>query len=201
MVTAAAVALGLLALALGALAVPVDLEVARPGGGLPTSVRVGWLGGRVAWEPVPGTEQPAEADEEEPAPPEAGEEEEPSGRRGPGVRRALAALRTPGLAPAAGRTLARLGAAVRLRRATATVRLPDPADTGRLWGLVGPGAAALPADWRTRLDLRPDFSPGEPEVTGRLTARLVPLRLVASVVAFVLSPAVLRAGWRAARAG
>lgn len=198
MVTAAAVALGLLALVLGALAVPVDLEVTRPGRGLPTSVRIGWLGGRVAWEPVPGTEEPAEADEEELAPQE---EEEPSGRRGPAGRRALAVLRTPGLAPAAGRTLARMGAAVRLRRAAATVRLPDPADTGRLWGLVGSGAAALPADWRTRLDLRPDFSPGEPEVTGRLTARLVPLRLVAAVVGFVLSPAVLRAGWRAARAG
>ena len=199
MVTAAVVALGLLALVLGALAVPVDLEVARPGGGLPTSVRVGWLGGRVIWEPVPGTE--TQADAEEPAPPEGEEEEEPSGQRRPGVRRALAALGTPGLAPTAGRTLARMGAAVRLRRAAATVRLPDPADTGRLWGLVGPGAAALPADWRTRLDLRPDFSPGEPEVTGRLTARVVPLRLVAAVLAFLLSPAVLRAGWRAARAG
>ncbi|MDP2497462.1 MAG: hypothetical protein Q8W44_05640, partial [Candidatus Palauibacterales bacterium] len=117
MVTAAAVALGVLALVLGALAVPVELEVARPGDDLPTSVRIGWPGGRVAWEPVPGTETPAETDEEEPAPPEAEEEEEPSGRRGPGVRRALAALRTPGLAPTAGRALARVAAAVRLRRA------------------------------------------------------------------------------------
>ena len=193
MVTAAAVALGLLALVvLGALAVPVDLEVTRPGRGLPTSVRVGWLGGRVAWEPAPGAEEPAEAEEAE---------EESAGRRGPGIRRALAVLRSPGLGPAARRMLARLGAAVRLRRAAATVRLSDPADTGRLWGLLGPGAAALPADLRSRLHLRPDFSPGDTEVTGRLTARLVPLRLVAAVVAFLLSPSVLRAGWRAARAG
>lgn len=194
---AAAVLLGLLALLVGLLSLPVDLEVARRGRGLPTTVRVDWLGGRVSREFAPGAEEPSPEEEVEE---EEGEEERP-GRRGPGPARALAALRTPGLPSAVGRLLSRLGSAVRLRLAAATVRLSDPADTGRLWGMVGPGVAVLPAAWRTRLDLRPDFSPGKRTVTGRLTARLVPLRLVGAVAAFVLSPSVLRAGWRAARAG
>ena len=203
MVTVAAVALGLLALVAGLLAVPVEVQVTRPGRGLPTSVRVGWAGGRVSRTFAPGAEAPAaeETSEEEQDTEGEEDEEERPGRRGAGPARAMAALRTPGLPAAAGRLLARLAGAVRLRRASAAVRLADPADTGRLWGLVGPGAAALPPEWRSRIHLRPDFSPGVGEVTGRLTARVVPLRLVAAVAAFALSPPALRAGWRAARAG
>ena len=199
MLIAAAALVGLLALAAGTLAVPVDVEVRRPGGGLPTAVRIGWLGGRVGWEPTAGEEAPPDgrAAEEE-----AGEEpEEEKEERAPRRRRALAALRTPGLGPAAGRLLSRLAAAVRLRWVAARVRLADPADTGRLWGVVGPLAATLPADWQGRVDLRPDFSPGEPDLAGGMRLRVVPLRLVAAVAGFVLSPAVVRAGWRAARAG
>ena len=200
MMTAAAVALVVAALVAGALAMPVEVEIDRPGRGLPTSVRVDWLAGRVSREFAPGAEEPAPEKEEE-AEERVEEEREGPGLRGPGPARALAAVGTPGLPSAVGRLLSRLASAMRLRLAAATIRLADPADTGRLWGLVGSGTALLPAAWRSRLDLRPDFSPGDAEVTGRLAARLVPLRLLGAVVAFLLSPAVLRAGWRAARAG
>jgi len=199
---AAAVLAGLLALALGTLAVPVDVEVRRPGRGLPTSVRIGWLAGRLEWEPAGGEERPAEA--EGPAPEEEAEEEpeedERARRRGPKLRDVVTALRTPGLGRAVGRLLSRLSGAVRLRRAAASVRLGDPADTGRLWGLVGPVVATLPARWRDRVDLQPDFSPGAADVAGRLRGRVVPLRLVAAALGFVLSPPVIRAGWRTVRA-
>lgn len=200
MLIAAAVLAGLLALALGTLAVPVDVEVRRPGRGLPTAVRIGWLAGRVEWEPAGGEERPAE---EGPAPEEEAEEEpeeeERARRRGPKPRDVLTALRTPGLGRAVGRLLSRLSGAVRLRRAVASVRLGDPADTGRLWGLVGPVVATLPARWRDRIDLRPDFSPGTADVAGRLRGRVVPLRLVAAALGLVLSPPVIRAGWRIVR--
>lgn len=201
MLIAAAVLAGLLALALGTLAVPVDVEVRRPGRGLPTAVRIGWLAGRLEWEPVGGEEGPAE----EGPPPEEEAEEEPeeeerAGRRGPKPRSVATALRTPGLGRAVGRLLSRLSGAVRLRRADASVRLGDPADTGRLWGLAGPVVATLPARWRDRVYLQPDFSPGAADVAGRLRARVIPLRLVAATLEFVLSPPVIRAGWRIVRA-
>lgn len=210
-VTLLAVLLGLFLLLVGVLAVPVEVEVRRPGGGADISLRLSWLSGRLLWEPTgpgrggdespPGAEE-AEAPERaksEPGPgePEEGEEET---SRGPSLRGALAAARTPGLVPAARRLVSRASGAVRLREAEATVRLADPAATGRLWGawaalrgLAGPAGL--------RLRLRPDFGPGPADLAGRLRARVTPLRLVGAAAGFLLTPAVVRAGWRAFRAG
>jgi hypothetical protein len=71
--------------------------------------------------------------------------------------------------------------------------LGDPADTGRLWAVVGP-LAVMAQDLRSvQLRIEPEFM--EPvlefEAEGRM--RFMPLRLVALAIAFALSPAAIRA--------
>lgn len=82
------------------------------------------------------------------------------------------------------------GLALRLRLGAG-----DPAETGRLWALVGPLEAFALGLGVTALRFEPDFS--EPalefEAQGRLV--LVPLQLLGLVAAFALAPASLRA-WR-----
>ena len=80
----------------------------------------------------------------------------------------------------------------------ARLGLGDPADTGRLWALVGPLNAAVQglarADWR----IEPEFVDPVFEVDARGGCRLVPLRFLALGVGFVLSPVTIRA-WHGAR--
>lgn len=73
--------------------------------------------------------------------------------------------------------------------------LGDPADTGRLWAVMGPLAAWAQGLRGARVSIEPEFMEAvlEFQVQGR--ARLVPLQLLALVLGFVLSPAALRA-WR-----
>lgn len=73
--------------------------------------------------------------------------------------------------------------------------LGDPADTGRLWALVGPLAAVAQALPHAEVRVEPEFlKPAlEFETQGRL--RVVPLQVLALVAAFVLSPPSIRA-WR-----
>ena len=80
----------------------------------------------------------------------------------------------------------------------ARVGLGDPADTGRLWAVVGPlgaWAQGLPgADVR----IEPEFLEPVLELAARGRIRVIPLRVLAVAVAFALSPASLRA-WRTMR--
>jgi hypothetical protein len=115
------------------------------------------------------------------------------------------------------RALAILGQAAFRRRATRLVRdlvraahpseigvrmrlgLGDPADTGRLWAIVGPLNAAALGLRNAEVRIEPEFlDPAlELEIQGRLL--LVPLQLLALAVAFALSPSSIRA-WRTLRA-
>jgi hypothetical protein len=71
----------------------------------------------------------------------------------------------------------------------------DPADTGRLWALLGPLNAAADNLRHAEVQIEPDFADSslEFQFDGRL--RVVPLQLVALATGFALSPASLRA-WR-----
>jgi hypothetical protein len=71
--------------------------------------------------------------------------------------------------------------------------LDDPADTGRLWAVVGSLAAipALPPN--TRLAVVPCFTGAAFEMEGQGRLRVIPLQVMAVILAFVLSPATLRA--------
>lgn len=88
-------------------------------------------------------------------------------------------------------------AALRLRL---RVGLDDPADTGRLWALLGPLGAIAAARAGADLRLEPDFTRPvlQWQASGRV--RVVPLRSLWVLGAFVLSPATRRA-WQARPAG
>ncbi len=72
------------------------------------------------------------------------------------------------------------------------VGLGDPADTGRLWALLGPCAALLQRVPDVAVAVEPEFEQATLEVDSSGALRLVPLRLVAIVVALAASPSFWR---------
>ncbi|UCH75886.1 MAG: DUF2953 domain-containing protein [Rhodospirillales bacterium] len=79
------------------------------------------------------------------------------------------------------------------------IGLGDPADTGRLWAVVGPLAAMGQNLNRVRVRIEPDFVDTALEVESHGRFRLVPIQFIAIATAFALSPTVLRAWWRVRR--
>ena len=80
------------------------------------------------------------------------------------------------------------------------VGLGDPADTGRLWGLLGPVSGYAAGLENATVRLEPEFTDRLLEVESRGELRFVPLRLIALALSFAASPATLRAvgAWRRA---
>jgi hypothetical protein len=188
---------GLVGLGILLLAVPVSVDF-RVQGIEPFSGHVGvrWMFGLVRLRlPFPGAGSSPRRREEVPKAPRDGDGSAPRGRG----RNVLAALRQGAFRRRVQRLVGDLVRAVHVHRVRLLMRLGlgDPADTGRLWALVGPVNAV--ARWRD-VDIRiePDFL--EPvlefEADGRVD--VVPLRFVVLVVGFALSPPTLRA-WRTVR--
>jgi hypothetical protein len=71
--------------------------------------------------------------------------------------------------------------------------LDDPADTGRLWAVVGPLAAILTLPPLTRVAIEPEFTSEALEVDGKGCIRIIPIQLLFVMLVFVLSPSTLRA--------
>jgi hypothetical protein len=88
-------------------------------------------------------------------------------------------------------------AAIRLRDLGLHLRLGlgDPADTGRLWAVVGPLSAASRCLRSADVRIEPAFDEPVLDFDAHGDAELVPLRLLALGLAFALSPASIRA-WR-----
>ena len=68
--------------------------------------------------------------------------------------------------------------------------LGDPADTGRLWAIVGPLAGLLANVKEARLEIEPEFMDALFELDSRGTIRLIPLQIITLVIALLLSPSV-----------
>lgn len=75
--------------------------------------------------------------------------------------------------------------------------LDDPADTGRLWALLGPLAVFLSSLSNARVLLEPDFQAEAVYLGGKGRVRMVPLRVLYTVFAFVFSPITISAMWKA----
>lgn len=107
-----------------------------------------------------------------------------------------AMLRSEGFIRRAGRLFRRLLALVHIRRLHLRMRLglDDPADTGRLWGVIGSVAWMVPAG--ADVDIEPEFSGETFGVDGEGAVRIVPIEILATLMAFALSPIT----WRALRA-
>jgi hypothetical protein len=81
----------------------------------------------------------------------------------------------------------------------ARVGLGDPADTGRAWAVLGPAGVLLAALPRARIRIDPDFTAEVFELDGSGRVRVVPLVLIAELLAFALAPANLATWFRLAR--
>lgn len=79
------------------------------------------------------------------------------------------------------------------------IGLGDPADTGRLWAIVGPVAGIARSVRSAELRIEPEFIEPVFEVAAHGRFRLVPIRFIALTTAFLLSPTMLRAWWRLSR--
>jgi Protein of unknown function (DUF2953) len=179
------------------LAVPVDVGFdVRRREGFASQVRVRWLWGAVRI-PVPagGERKAAKPKRTKPRKP-------PKPGRTSGLRRALAMLGTPRFPGRVVRLVRGLLRRVRFRdlEVAARVGLDDPADTGRLWGLLGPVAALLAVPRAARIDLVPEFGGEVFHLDARGEARVVPGAVLLTVLAFLLAPATLRAAWAGVRA-
>lgn len=185
--------LGLLAL----LAVPVDVALeANRRERFASRVRVRWLFGLVSLPTPAGRGKPGRERKVRK------KKKRKPGRRARGARRALAVMESPGFA----RRVVRLGrdllARVRPRRMALTLRFgaDNPADTGRLWGVVGPATALLPVPAGADVTIAPEFAEAAFELDGAFEARIVPAAVLFTLFAFLLAPATLRAAFAAVRA-
>jgi len=80
---------------------------------------------------------------------------------------------------------------VRLR-----IGLDDPADTGRLWAVLGPLAGVLGLIESASVEIQPEFSEEVFELDSSGTVHVMPLRVLHLLLALALSPTV----WRGIRA-
>lgn len=101
--------------------------------------------------------------------------------------------RAPYVARAAPRFICGIARRVRLEAMSADVSfgLPDPADTGTLYGALTPIVLLLGIRASARVTLRPNFAKAVWKGRGRLAARFTPISLALPVLAFGWSVFVL----------
>lgn len=118
-----------------------------------------------------------------------------------GGRAILAMVRTPGFLARVGRFARALIGRVRIEhfRLRAAFGLSDPADTGMVYGLISP--ALLTASMcHFDVECQPLFDEADVKLTLKTSVRIVPLAVAMTVLAFLLSPSVIRALVAARRA-
>jgi hypothetical protein len=195
--TALIVGAALLGLLLAVLAVPVDVafrfENVEAFSG---EIAVGWLFGLARFRiRVPGErsrrEHPAKRQSAGGRPSAA-----PRGRRA----NVAGLLRQATFRRRAYRFAKDLVSAARPRelRLRMRVGLGDPADTGRLWGILGPLGALAQRLPHAQVAIEPEFGDPAFEFQARGRLLLVPIRFLVLTLGFALSPASLRA-WRTLR--
>jgi hypothetical protein len=118
---------------------------------------------------------------------------------GPGrANRVLAVFRRAAFRQRVLRLAKSLVAATQLRQLRLRLRLGlgDPADTGRLWALMGPVSVWAQGLRDAQVQIEPEFMDTVLEFQAQGRVRLVPLQLLALAAAFALSPQTWGA-WRA----
>ena len=123
---------------------------------------------------------------------------EKSGKRKAGikkVRAVLALLKHVPFRQRAMRFIKGLLSAIHARDLYLRLRigLGDPADTGRLWGFLGP-VAGIAANLRSaEVSIEPEFTDPVLEVESHGEFRFIPLQFIGLAAAFAVSPATLHA--------
>lgn len=85
-------------------------------------------------------------------------------------------------------------------RLQARLGLGDPADTGRLWALIGPLGAWAQGQSGAQIRIEPEFVDAVIEFDADGCLRLIPIQLLGLVLAFAVSPESIRA-WRGLEQG
>jgi hypothetical protein len=118
-------------------------------------------------------------------------------KRKPGdnVRVAIALLKQPTFRQRAIQFIKDLLCAVHAHDFSLRLRigLDDPADTGSLWGILGPVAGIAKNLRSAEILIEPDFITPVLEVESQGKLRIVPLQFVALATAFMVSPTTLKA--------
>jgi hypothetical protein len=68
------------------------------------------------------------------------------------------------------------------------IGLDDPADTGRLWAILGPLSAICTQSKSVQIDIAPDFTDSHLEFNSSGNIRIIPLQLLAIIIGLLLSP-------------
>lgn len=191
---------GALALIVLLLAVPIDVAFRVKGiEAFEGQLSIRWLFGLVRYR----LRVPDQHRKKSPQGPTSGGRAARRKRKAAGDRgHVLAVLRQAAFRRRVLRFVADLLRAAHLRELALRLRLGlgDPADTGRLWALVGPLGAAAQSLRGADVSIEPEFIDPVLEFDARGRSLLVPLQILALAVAFVLSPPALRA-WRTLRSG
>lgn len=197
MTTLAVVLAGIVVLLVALLAVPIEFSfrgaLAGPGAAVERSGRFRWAFGMVD-VPLPGRKASRER--------RAERKSKPKSPRKKSMRRHVRRLV---LNPAAWERARVLLAALirsvqwRMLRLDARFGLDDPADTGRLWSVVGPLLVMLPR--RLDVAVQPVFEEEHLAFNMEAEIRVVPLRVMTVLVQFGLSPTTWRVLWPVLRHG
>jgi len=179
-----------LLLLVGLLAIPVTLEFEVAWrNALEQNVRLRWAFGLVHVR-IPSADPRAEPESR--TVPEKKKQRARQSRRGPG--NVLAAVRDGRFRRRIVKFARDLWGAVRKQSILLRLRigLGDPADTGRLWAIVGPVAGMLTAIRDVTIEIEPEFFDPAFELDTSGSIRLVPLHIVYLVVGLMFSPSVWR---------
>lgn len=177
-----AVVAGVVAFFLLLLSVPVDLKVIlEKDDGVRSRFRLEWMFGLVGKDIHKKRAKPPK------------KKRKP--RRLPKVRPFLAVLRNRGFVRGAARFLKDIIRLIRIRELTVDLHLglPDPADTGLLFGAVGPPTLLVNHLTPARIRIYPDFERATFRGTLRGHLRVLPIQIVARATVFLFSPETLRA--------
>lgn len=72
------------------------------------------------------------------------------------------------------------------------IGLGDPADTGRLWAIMGPVAGILATSQEASIEIIPDFIDTKLEVDSSGAVRIIPLQIIVLAIGCLLSPPILK---------
>ena len=119
----------------------------------------------------------------------------PSSRPTPNARKVRALLFTPDFLPSLVRLVRRLLRQLKPRKLRLELRagLGDPADTGRLWGMLVPLLLLLARENADSVRIEPEFSRRCFELDGHATVRVIPALLLLVLLGYFFT----RAPWRA----
>jgi hypothetical protein len=180
----------LLLIIFAVMAIPVDLNFTlQREDTFQGRASIGWLFGLVR---IPL--QPRDKKARQPKKPQKKKKAERRRSRRDGLH-VSAMLRSQGFLSRLIRLLRRLRGCIHIRqlRLQVLMGLDDPADTGQLWGIVGPLTLALPVPAGANVAIQPEFTGATFQVDGEGSIRIVPIEIIGTLIAFAFSPVTLRA--------